>query len=302
MINRQVFRRSVWSAIITGFMAFVILGRHWTSYYNFSYAFCGVLLYAGAGFLAALAVQFTLAYSHVGWRRLAIVSSPLFGLIMFVGLLDSAYDDSSDHVGIIIFSLFSFALGGAALLLAKDIVLWVAAGFGASPAVTATVDDRKEQRSNLQKESPSPAPQSQKVADKPGDIFSGLRAGLIEAYKPKPVEGATCVTCGATNAPVSLHMLEFNQPEAMPVSTLLVPMSKSYGTLRGSVPICTACAPTCDQCGLPISTPWVARIGQALQLKIKGIKIERGNGVCRHIHPILDLLSLTKKVSLFSGE
>lgn len=297
MISKQMLIRARLSGVVSGFLALIFCGDYWLRNFGIGDAITAVLSFAVAGFIAALSVQYTLSYSHLGWRRLALLISPIAGVVTFIWMQDASFY-SSDMDRNVIFSLGAFLTAGTMLLLARNVVLWVLEGFK-MPSKEFVDKETNKEAPSIKAEN---AVQPQKTPQKTNDLFGGLRAGLIEAYKPRLVEGVTCVTCGATNAPVSLHMLEFNQPEAMPVSTLLVPMSKSYGTLRGSVPICTACAPICDQCGLPISTPWVSRIGQAIQLKIKGIKIERGNGVCRHVHPILDLLSLTKTVSVIDGE
>ena len=223
-----------------------------------------------------------------------------------------------------IYSLISLLSAGAVLLVVKDvvktIVRWVVAGFSATPP-TAKHDpypswDQVKQfikgfaqrikilvAKGMSSEKNGTAPLNPSGQGSSADMFDAIRSGLIESYKPKLVDGAKCVTCGAIHTPISLHILEFYQAENLPLSKLLVPMSQSFETIRGSVPICTTCAPVCRQCGLPISTPWVVRIGEALQSKIPTVTIRHGNGVCRqHTHFVHLFLSLTKRVSIIDGE
>src|SRR5690606_15879510 len=54
--------------------------------------------------------------------------------------------------------------------------------------------------------------------------------------------------------------------------------------------------PPCGKCGLPVTTPWHKKIGTLLQSQTAGVTICHGQGYCRHVHPLTDLLSLFKPV------
>jgi len=133
-------------------------------------------------------------------------------------------------------------------------------------------------------------------------MFDALRKELIESYKPKLMAGIRCAICGTSGKPLSLHVLEYYHASATASPAAFVPMSQSHGTTRGSVPICTSCAPPCEKCGLPITTPWHQRIGTLLQSQIPDVTIRHGQGYCRHVHPLADFLSLFKSVRVASSK
>jgi hypothetical protein len=97
---------------------------------------------------------------------------------------------------------------------------------------------------------------------------------------------------------MSLHVLEYYHDSSITRPSGLVPMSQSRGTTRGSVPICSSCAVPCGKCGLPVSTPWHKKIGALLQSQHPAVTIRTGQGYCRHVHPLQDLLSFLKPVRL----
>lgn len=129
-------------------------------------------------------------------------------------------------------------------------------------------------------------------------MFDAIRKGLADSYKHKPVEGAVCVACGHKGIPLALHVLEFYHSDVIATPPYLVPMSQSSGTTRGSVPLCDTCCPACNSCSLPISTPWVKKLLAALTAKHKGITFVLGNGYCRHVHIINDLMSFFRPTKL----
>lgn len=127
-------------------------------------------------------------------------------------------------------------------------------------------------------------------------MLESLRNELLASYKPKLMDGTPCAICGATGKPLSLHVLEYYHDSAIASPAAFVPMSQSRGTTRGSAPICTSCASPCSKCGLPIATPWHKKLGTMLQSQAFGVTIRHGQGYCRHVHPLADLLSLFKPV------
>lgn len=117
-----------------------------------------------------------------------------------------------------------------------------------------------------------------------------LRQGLLEAYKPKEVEGVPCAICLSAKGPMSLHLLEVVVPEtnAMPLS--LVPTARSRGMIRGGFAVCSDCAPICKKCGIAIRTRKVEEALKAIKASAtNGAEVYAGNGACEHIHPLLHL-------------
>ncbi len=129
-------------------------------------------------------------------------------------------------------------------------------------------------------------------------MFEALREGLIQSYKPKPIPKVLCAICGSGNRPMSLHVLEYYSGSQIPTPPAFVPMSQSGGTSRGSIPICTSCAAPCGKCGLPIATQWHRKLGALLQSRSPGVTVRSGQGYCRHVHPLSDLLSVFKSVKI----
>lgn len=129
-------------------------------------------------------------------------------------------------------------------------------------------------------------------------MFDAIRKGLADSFKHKPIEGAVCVACGRNGVPFALHVLEFYHSDSIATPSYLVPMSQSRGTTRGSVPLCDTCCPACNSCSLPIATPWVKKILTALNSQHKDISFVVGNGFCRHVHVVKDLMSLFRSTTL----
>lgn len=129
-------------------------------------------------------------------------------------------------------------------------------------------------------------------------MFDAIRKGLTDSYKHKPIEGAVCIACGCTGVPFALHVIEFYHSDGISTPPYLIPMSQSRGATRGSVPLCNACCPACNNCSLPIATPWIKKLLTALNSKHKGITYVVGNGFCRHVHVVNDLMSLFRSTKL----
>lgn len=132
------------------------------------------------------------------------------------------------------------------------------------------------------------------------DFRAELRAGLIEAFKPRRVSGAFCLLCGSEHALVSLHLVESYFPEALPLPERFVAASQSRGYVRGGFPICVNCAPPCKKCGIAIRTKEVVQALAFLKgAAMPGVSIAAGNGYCQHIHLINDLLPRKRQQPFF---
>jgi hypothetical protein len=129
-------------------------------------------------------------------------------------------------------------------------------------------------------------------------LLAQLRTGLLEDYKHKPMPGTTCALCGSSRGRFALHVLEFSHAETLATPTAFVAMVQSRGAIRGSIPVCEWCARPCATCGLPVATPWVERMRTALAREWETLSIRAGRGICQHVHPIADLLSLFRVARL----
>ena len=125
-----------------------------------------------------------------------------------------------------------------------------------------------------------------------------MKAGLMDAYRHKPIEGGRCGFCSGTDGPFCLHVAEFSQSSDAVVIDGFVPMSQSRGRLRGSIPICIKCAPACTKCTLPIVTRWTVGMIEELKRTHGKLSISVGNGWCRHIHLSSWFISLFKGVRI----
>lgn len=128
------------------------------------------------------------------------------------------------------------------------------------------------------------------------DPFADLRAGLLQSYRHRAVEGFPCSLCGRFERPLALHLVEWSQPGEFPVlwRDLIIPMSQSDTTgelcTRGSFGFCDECAPPCRKCGLPVRTKAIEdfrRERQGLVPDPSTYLLLSGVGDCRHAHPLL---------------
>lgn len=129
-------------------------------------------------------------------------------------------------------------------------------------------------------------------------MFEEIRNQLIASYKPRSMPGTSCALCSAKGRLISMHLIEFYHDASTPTPPAFVPMSESGGTRRGSVPVCVGCAPACTRCGLPVSTNWIGKMCAMLQASTPRVTLTPGNGYCRHLHPVLNMLSWTRPVRL----
>lgn len=111
-----------------------------------------------------------------------------------------------------------------------------------------------------------------------------MKAGLMDAYRHKRLDDGRCAFCASTKGPFSLHVAEFAQSSEAPLVDGFIRMSQSHGRLRGSIPICIECAPSCKKCKLPIVTRWTVAMVAELRRRHPALSINAGNGFCRHIH------------------
>ena len=129
-------------------------------------------------------------------------------------------------------------------------------------------------------------------------MFEALREDLIQSCTPKAIPEGRCAICGAERRPLSPNVLEYYSDSRIPTPPTFIPMSQSGGTSRGSIPICTSCASPSGKCGLPIATPWHRKLVTLFQSGNPGVTVRTGQGYCRHLHPLSDLVSIFKPVRI----
>lgn len=105
--------------------------------------------------------------------------------------------------------------------------------------------------------------------------LEGLRTELRKSFMHRMAADCSCAICGNKSNPLAFHILENSFAESAALPMGFIPMSKSMGHVRGSFPICTACAPPCAKCSLPIPTEKALEFGYKSSSRV-------GNGVCQH--------------------
>jgi hypothetical protein len=110
---------------------------------------------------------------------------------------------------------------------------------------------------------------------------------LLESYLHRHVNDCACAMCGRRGVPLAFHVIEKSVSDQtgksadMPFEQGFEPfasMLSSTGYIRGSFPLCAACAPPCSKCQLPTDPPSVHKFAISVQGKI-------GLGVCNeHLH------------------
>ena len=116
-----------------------------------------------------------------------------------------------------------------------------------------------------------------------------IRDGLLDSYRHRAANGASCALCGNNSRSLAFHMLEASFNEGTSLPKAFTPMSASMGRVRGSFPICDTCAPSCKKCQLPIPTEKVMELGHSLTAVI-------GNGTCQDIQPGLFVVAFFKSL------
>lgn len=118
-------------------------------------------------------------------------------------------------------------------------------------------------------------------------LRQSLARALEASWKHRPVSGAACAICGSTSSPLALHVIQYAcaAAGAAPKPAGFVAQSESLGTVRGGMPLCTACAPPCRKCGLPVATGKVRSYHEFLMRDFHspGTPVAYGNGICRHV-------------------
>lgn len=119
------------------------------------------------------------------------------------------------------------------------------------------------------------------------DLRERLRKDLLESYLHRHVDACACAMCGRRGIPLAFHVIEktvsdeYGKSIDMPFERGFEPfasMMPPTGYIRGSFPLCTACAPPCKKCKLPTDPPPVHKFAISVQGKI-------GLGTCHeHIH------------------
>lgn len=122
-----------------------------------------------------------------------------------------------------------------------------------------------------------------------------IREALLESYKPRIVDAASCICCGRKNVAVFLHAIEYYQDENEKLPDYFLPMSASKGTVRGSFPICIHCAKPCNKCGLAMRTEKLEESYVELKRKY-GSSVVGGNGLDKHMHFSLLLHVIFKRI------
>lgn len=114
--------------------------------------------------------------------------------------------------------------------------------------------------------------------------MSDFSDALKKSWRHRESEGNVCAVCGSSSRPLAHSIIRYAQDEDAPLPDRFVPMSASFGTIRGNFPICNGCAPACDQCGLPIVTDKVLLLYGKLNddLHSEESPILWGNGICEH--------------------
>ena len=118
---------------------------------------------------------------------------------------------------------------------------------------------------------------------------------LLESYKARVEEDATCVICSNKNRPMFFNAIKYYQAENLIHPEIFIPHSGSFGTVRGCFPICTSCVKPCRKCSLPI----LSENFQEAYIKLKkkypeGLNI--GNVVCAHMHMSLLFHAIYKRI------
>lgn len=114
-----------------------------------------------------------------------------------------------------------------------------------------------------------------------------MRKLLLDSYLPRHVNDCACAKCGRRGIPLAFHVIEktvsdkYGKSADRPFERGFEPfasMLSSVGYVRGSFPLCSACAPPCSKCKLPTDPPSIHKFALSVKGKI-------GLGVCReHLH------------------
>ncbi len=114
-----------------------------------------------------------------------------------------------------------------------------------------------------------------------------MRESLLKSYKPRIDDNALCAICGSKGIPLSFNAVEYYQDDTGTLPKGFFPMSQTsygdFGTIRGSFPVCTKCAPTCAMCGLPRHSDVLVKFLRGLEVQFED-NVHWGCGLCNHFH------------------
>jgi hypothetical protein len=111
---------------------------------------------------------------------------------------------------------------------------------------------------------------------------------LKKDFMHRVSDDTSCAVCGANLRPLAFHTLQKSYSQNSNTPKGFVPVAMSMGSVRGAFPVCNQCAPACSRCGLPIPTEKTLEFGKSVGANV-------GNGVCRHIHIVEYIKTLTKR-------
>lgn len=129
-------------------------------------------------------------------------------------------------------------------------------------------------------------------------MLDELKHQLMDSYRHKTLVGYNCILCNKSDRPFALHIIEYYHVDTIASPKAFIPMSRSRGIIRGSLPICTCCAKPCDKCLLPIRSILINKMKKLIATKYPQINVVSGNGFCRHTHFLHDLLSILRPAKL----
>lgn len=112
-----------------------------------------------------------------------------------------------------------------------------------------------------------------------------IAKSLHESFKHKYSDELICAICGKTKTKFAMNVIQYAQKIDKPLPEGFVPVSSSFGSIRGCFPVCDSCAPPCKSCGLPLPTKKVRTFYRAKKNELTGdVSVNYGNGICRDFH------------------
>lgn len=129
------------------------------------------------------------------------------------------------------------------------------------------------------------------------DFRSTFSQMLKEDYKHHDHDDLYCGICGKKGGKLALHVIEYTQDQYEPFPKYFVPMSASFGRVRGCFPVCDKCCPPCKKCNLPRYTENINNFIKKKNKELKGnYTLMEGCGVCQHIQWKLFFKYLFKRI------
>lgn len=126
-----------------------------------------------------------------------------------------------------------------------------------------------------------------------GKMAEMLRAGDFHQQH----DDLHCAICGRKGRKLALEVIKYTQDENKPFPKYFVPMSASFGRVRGCFPVCDKCCPPCKKCNLPRYTENINNFIEKKKKELQGdYTLMEGSGICRHIQWKLFFKYLFKKI------